>query len=234
MKKIKKNFLILILILATLASFPKKLYAFFGIGENLMLAKILVENIKQLIEIKKIVEAGEDTFKLIDDINRGINDALRLLETINRAANPGTFYQIKDLSDLKSLVLELYGNVPEGMYSKAQIVHDLTVAESFEMHNQLYDYAKQLDEAGEAMKAEANSASPGRAQKLVSQNQGALLQALAQLQRNQAQIIKLLAQNVASQNQKEKERARGHLYKYEGLKKGFKSLENSYELTTLK
>ena len=213
---------------------PLKGYSFFGAGETIALAKILVENVKQLIELKKIVEAGEDTFKLLDDINRGINDALHLLETINKVSRPGTFYQIKDLSDLKNIISELYGTAPDSLNAPQLQVHDMTVAESFQMHNQLYDYAKKLDEAGESMKREANSASPGRAQKLSAQNQGAILQALSQLQRNQAQMIKLLAEDVAMKNQSEKKKAKGHMYKYESLKNGFSSTKINYRLPTVR
>src|SRR3989338_413721 len=221
MKKIKT---VLILFLMILVIFPpQNSFALFGVGETIALVKILVENTKQLIELKKIVEQGQDTFKLMNDINRGINDALKLLETINKETSPGTFYQIKELSDLKRIVLELYGSVPLALNSPSLQVHDMTVAESFQMHNQLYDYAKKLDEAGESMKMEASFASPGRAQKLSAQNQGAILQALSQLQRNQAQMIKLLAEDIAIKNQLEKRRANGEFYKYEGLKNGFSS-----------
>src|SRR3989338_1530639 len=219
MKKIILTFILMLSVFSPL----QRTYAFFGAGETIALAKILVENVKQLIELKKIVEQGQDTFKLINDINRGINDALKLLETINRATEPGTFYQIKELSDIRKLVLELYGSVPFEFNSPSLQVHDMTVTESFQMHNQLYDYAKKLDEAGESMKMEANFASPGRAQKLSAQNQGAILQALSQLQRNQAQMIKLLAEDIAIKNQLEKRRANGEFYKYEGLKNGFSS-----------
>lgn len=233
MKHIKKNFLILILIVSSFVSVHKKTYAFFGI-ENIALAKILIENVKQLIELKKIVETGQDSFKLLDDINRGIHDALNLLETVNKAIHPGTFYKIKDISDINSVISELYGVIPHDLDAPVLKVHDMTVAESFQMHNQLYDYAKQLDKSGEAMKRDANTASPGRAQKLSAQNQGVILQALSQLQRNQAQIIKLLAQNVAMKNQQEKRRARGHRQKYAGLKDAFNTLNGNYQLPTLK
>ncbi len=213
---------------------PQNSLALFGVGETIALAKILVENVKQLIELKKIVEQGQDTFKLINDINRGINDALKLLETINRATEPGTFYQIKELADIRKLVLELYGSVPPELNSPSLQVHDMTVTESFQMHNQLYDYAKKLDEAGESMKMEANFSSPGRAQKLSAQNQGAILQALSQLQRNQAQMIKLLAEGIAIKNQVEKRKVNSELYKYEGLKNGFSSTKINYRLPTVR
>ena len=213
---------------------PIQAHAFFGAGETLALAKILAENIKSLVELKKVVEQGQDSFNLLNDINRRIHDALKLLETINKAAQPGTFYSIKDLTDLKNIISQLYGVVPDGEFSEIQKIHDMTVAESFEMHNDLYDYAKKLDETGETMKKEADEASPGRAQKLAAQNQGAILQALAQVQRNEAQMIKLLAENVAQKNQDEKKEARGHIYKYEGLKRGFEGLKTDYGLPTLK
>lgn len=230
----KKIFLYILICIFTVSVVPQKSYAFFGAGEAIVLAKLLAENVKQLIELKKIVEQGQDTFKLINDINRGINDALKLLETINRATEPGTFYQIKELADIRKLVSELYGTVPSELNSPSLQVHDMTVTESFQMHNQLYDYAKKLDEAGESMKMEANFASPGRAQKLSAQNQGAILQALSQLQRNQAQMIKLLAEDIAIKNQAEKRKMNGEFYKYEGLKNGFSSKKINYRLPTVR
>ncbi len=56
---------------------------------------------------------------------------------------------------------------------------------------------------------------------------------LSQLQRNQAQMIKLLAEEIAIKNQAEKKRTNGEFYKYEGLKNGFSSKKVNYRLPTL-
>lgn len=213
---------------------PRQALAVFGIGENIALARILFTNVKQLIELKKILNTAGDTFDLIENVNRRIDEALDLLETINKAAEPGVFYKVKAITDLRALISDIYGQIPKNPDQKMHQIHDLTVAESLKMHNNLFDYATQLDQAGEKMKAEAQNASPGRAQKLAAQNQGALLQALAQTQRNQAQIMKILSQKLAIENQREKKRATGEAYKLNILKKGFSHFNDSYELATVR
>lgn len=232
MNLLKKTFLIFLFFLT--AGLPLQASAFFNPADSIVLAQILAENVAQLVQLKKAVGLSQDTFKILDDINRNIDQALSLLETLNQSVHPGTFSEITNLSDLQSVIQNLYGTVPQGRYEETQKIHDKTVAESFKMHNDLYQYAKKLDDAGELIKNQAQNASPGRAQQLSAQNQGAILQALSQLQRNQAQIIKLLAEDVAMKNQKEKARAREHRYKYENLKNGFEKLKSdSYRLSTL-
>ena len=47
-----------------------------------VLGQILQQNILQLVELKKMLQAGDDTLGLLQDINRGINDSLRMAQTL--------------------------------------------------------------------------------------------------------------------------------------------------------
>jgi len=97
-----------------------------------------------------------------------------------------------------------------------------------------FDYAKKLDQAGETMKQEANDASPGRAQKLSAQNQGSLLQALAQMQKNEAQLIILQAQNLGLKNRQEKLASEEFLEHSNEISNALRMTNNTTSLVRLK
>lgn len=180
-------------------------------GDIFYLAQILTNTLKQLVELKNIVDNGRENLELIREINRGINDSLRLAQTIYPNLDPGIYQDWRNVDQALQKLHHIYGvavNSPD-----AQVYRDTDhqVAEAVTMNNQIYSYTAEIDQIGEAIKEYSHEVSPGGAQKLTAQSMGILLQLMNQSLRTQATGLKLQAQTMAVENKREKDRTKMYL-----------------------
>lgn len=204
-----KKCLSLILVM-TLSFQPKARADMFG-GDLIYLAQILANAIKQLTELKSMVQNGQDQLNLIRDINRGINDSLNLARTINPNIDPGLYKDWQNVSDALNKVQTIYGIVTNSPDAQIYRDTDQQVAEAVTLNNDVYKYTEDIDELGEVIKAYSHQTSPGGAQKLTAQTLGVMLQVMNQSLRTQATGLKLQAQTMAVQNKKEKDSTKQYL-----------------------
>lgn len=170
-----------------------------------VLMEILANAVKQYIELKNIVENGRDQLDLIREINRGVNDSLRLAQTINPNIDPGIYKDWQNAGDALAKLQSIYGIVTNSPDSRVYSDTDQNVAEAVTLNNDIYKYTQNIDELGEAIKDYSHDVSPGGAQKLTAQTLGVMLQIMNQSLRTQATGLKLQAQTMAVQNKKEKD-----------------------------
>lgn len=176
-----------------------------------VLIEILANALKQYIELKNIVENGRDQLDLIREINRGVNDSLRLAQTINPNIDPGIYKDWQNAGDALAKLQSIYGIVTNSPDSKVYSDTDQNVAEAVTLNNDIYKYTQNIDELGEAIKDYSHDVSPGGAQKLTAQTLGVMLQVMNQSLRTQATGLKLQAQTMAVQNKKEKDSTKQYL-----------------------
>lgn len=191
--------------------FTTQVRADFWGGDIFYLAQILTNTIKQLVELKSIVDNGRDNLELIRDINRGINDSLRLAHTINPNIDPGVYQDWHNVNDAIQKLQNIYGVVVNSPDARVYRDTDQQVAEAVTMNNQIYNYTQEIDEIGEAIKDYSHDVSPGGAQKLTAQSMGIMLQLMNQSLRTQATGLKLQAQTMAVENKKEKDATKEYL-----------------------
>lgn len=180
-------------------------------GDLVYLAQILANTIKQLVELKNIVETGKDQLDLLREINRGINDSLRLAQTIDPNIDPGIYKDWQNVGDALQKLQTIYGVVTDSPEATVYRNTDQQVAEAVNMNNDIYKYTASIDELGEAIKDYSHDVSPGGAQKLTAQTLGVMLQVMNQSLRTQATGLKLQAQTMAVQNKKEKDSTKQYL-----------------------
>ncbi len=204
-----KRILCLIFCAILLAYNPAKA-SLFG-EETAVLIQILANTVKQLTELKAILDNGKDTLNLLQDINRGINDSLHLARTVYPNLDPGIYKDWQNSSDAISKLQAIYGVVSNSPDLKVQTDTDRNVAEAVALNNDIYKYTQGIDELGEAIKEYSHETSPGGAQKLTAQTLGVMLQVLNQTLRTQATGLKLQAQTMAVANKKDKDSTRQYL-----------------------
>lgn len=180
-------------------------------GDLIYLAQILANAIKQLTELKNMVDNGRDQLDLIREINRGVNDSLQLARTIDPNIDPGIYKDWQNVDDALAKLQSIYGIVTSSPDSKVYSDTDQNVAEAVTLNNDIYKYTKNIDELGEAIKDFSHDVSPGGAQKLTAQTLGVMLQVMNQSLRTQATGLKLQAQTMAVQNKKEKDSTKQYL-----------------------
>lgn len=180
-------------------------------GDVLVLTQILANALKQYIELKNIVENGRDQLDLMREINQGVNDSLKLTQTIYPNLDPGIYKDWQNVSDALKKLQSIYGIVTNSPNSKMYSATDQNVAEAVTMNNEIYKYTQNIDAIGEVIKEYSHETSPGGAQKLTAQTLGVMLQVMNQSLRTQATGLKLQAQAMAVQNKKEKDSTKQYL-----------------------
>jgi hypothetical protein len=224
MKKYFIYFLSAVLILAPMQQAKASMFG----EENATLIQILAQAIKQLYELQQILRTGQDTLNLMRDLNRGINDSLKALDSLGPYMDAGTYKEFKKVESIVVHLRAAYGAVSPSLNTGVQQDTDQVVAEAISLNNSLYDYAKDLDDIGEKIKDFSHDVSPGGAQKLTAQSLGVLVHIMNQQIRAQATGLKLQAQGLAVQNKKDKETTTGYLKQAEALGNAMKAKQANF------
>lgn len=198
-------------------------------GDVAVLTQILVQTIKQLYELQRIVQNGQDTLNLMRDINRGINDSLKLVESLGPYIDPGLYRELKKVEELVKHLQGTYGIIVDSADRVPQEDTDRVVAEAISVNNALFEYAKELDKVGERIKVFSHEVSPGGAQKLTAQSLGVMVHVMNQQLRATATGLKIQAQTLALQNKKEKQGTKAFIGQAELLKRVMKKQEVKFE-----
>lgn len=218
-KQLKK--IILVFIISFVSITPAR--ADFWGGDLIYLAQILENALRQLIELRNMVENGKSQLELIRDINRGINDSLRLADTMSPYVEPGIYQDWRSGIDSIRKLQQIYGNVTDNPNAQVQRDSDQNVAEAVTLNNEVYNYTQSIDQLSEVIKEYSHSVSPGGAQKLTAQTLGVMLQVMNQSLRTQATGLKIQAQALAVQNKKEKDSTKEYLATANTLKVAMKN-----------
>lgn len=193
-------------------------------GDVAVLIQILTNAVKQLIELQNILNTGRDTLQLLHDINRGIDQGLRLIQIVNPKFNPGIYGNIRDANQALAAIDSLYGSVPETSEAKLQTAQDQSVADSIAMHGSLFEFADQVDQESKRILQHSDQVNPLGAAKLQAQSLAILISVNTQVLRSQSAILKLMAQNLAVQNRTGKIHSEEFKSNYEEISTSLKSL----------
>lgn len=202
-------------------------------GDVVVLTQILAQAIQTVITLKSILENGKDTLDLMRDINAGVRSGLDLIRIINPNFNPGVYGDLKDVDAVLRALQSVYGAIPQGMDEDLMRSQDQSVAEVIAMNRNLYDYADQVDREREKILFHAQVVSPQGAGKLQNQALGVLIGVMTQLLRTQSQMLKIMGQNMAYDNRKEKLSTQNFQENYQGLSRGFGDLPKETNLPRL-
>jgi hypothetical protein len=205
---------------------------FFG-GDIPLLTQILAETIQQLAQLQQIFGTGQDTLGLLRDINSGVRNGLAVVQLMNPRFQPGIYGNLYDADRALNLVQDLYGRVPDTAEYRLQSAQDQSVADSLAMHGSLYAYADRVDEKSQEMLMQAQVVNPQGAGKLQAQSLAVLIGVTTQLLRTNSAMLKLMAENMALSNRKEKLSAEQFRNQYDGLGSAFSNLPKDTKLPVL-
>lgn len=228
----KKKFFVFLFPVMTVFMPFKARADLFG-GDVVVLTQILVQTIQTVIQLKAILSNGQDALNLTRDLNSGVRSGLDVIRIINPKFNPGVYGDLNNIEAVLRAVQEIYGEVPQGMDQDLMNSQDQSVAEVISMNRNLYDYADQVDRDRDRILYHAQVVSPQGAGKLQNQALGVLIGVTTQLLRTQSQMLKLLAQNMALQNRREKIQTKEFQENYRDLSDGLKALPTKTNLPRL-
>lgn len=202
-------------------------------GDVVVLTQILVQAVQTVIQLRNILEQGEDSLNLMRDLNAGIRSGLDLIRIVNPKFAPGVYGDLHDADSVLRAIEQIYGSVPKGVDEDLMRSQDQSVAEVISMNRNLYDYADAVDRERERILYHATVVSPQGSAKLQNQALGVLIGVATQLLRTQSQMLKLMGQNLANENRKEKLMNRSFQENYTGVSAGFEHLPKETKLPRL-
>jgi len=198
-----------------------------------VLTQILAQAIQTVIQLKSIIENGQDTLNLTRDLNAGIRSGLDLIRVFNPNFAPGVYGDLRDPVNALRAIQSIYGKTPDGADQDLIQTQDQSVAEVIAMNRNLYDYADQVDRERERILFHSTVVSPQGAAKLQNQSLAVLIGVMTQLLRTQSQMLKIMAQNTALETRKQKLLTQEFKENYQGLSTGFGTLPKDPTLPRL-
>lgn len=202
-------------------------------GDVAVLVQILAQAIKQLYELQRIVSTGQDTLTLMRDINRGIRDGLAVIRIINPKFNPGLYGSLDTVDQVQRAIEDLYGAIPQTSEYRLQEAQDKSVSESIAMNGTLFQYADSVDSETKRIIDHAQNVSPQGAGKLTAESIAILIGVTTQVLRTNSMMLKMMGQNMALSNRKEKLQATQFKTQYEGISNALGNLPKETKLTPL-
>ncbi len=202
-------------------------------GDVAVLVQILAQTIKQLYELQRIVSTGQDTLSLMRDINRGIRDGLAIIRIVNPKFNPGLYGGLETMDQVQRAIEDLYGAIPQTSEYRLQEAQDRSVSESIAMNGTLFQYADSVDEETKRIIAHAQKVSPQGAGKLTAESLAVLIGVTTQVLRTNSMMLKMMGQNMALSNRKEKLQATQFKAQYEGISNALGTLPKETKLSPM-
>jgi hypothetical protein len=212
---------------------PKPAKADLWGGDLVFLAQLVVNAIQQLIQLKNILSTGKDTISFMRDINKGIRDGLAIIRIINPKFNPGLYGNMETAERVLSEITILYGKIPRTSESRLQEAQDRSVAESIAMNGTLFRYADQVDSETKRILDHAQVVNPQGAAKLTAQAVGVLIGVNTQVLRTNSMMLRMMGENMALSNRREKLQSEHFLEEYQGLSSALSKLPSDPKLTPL-
>ena len=232
MKTQKKTAVLFISILVSVLLIPKPAFSDFFGGDLPLLAEIVANTLQELTQLKGILQTGSDDLALTQEINRGINDSMNLIQTTFPHVDAGVFKNWQSTNAALQGVESLYGVVSASRDAPVQSQTDQSVAEAIALNNEVYDYTSEIDDLGESIKSMSHNVSPGGAAKLTAQSLGVMLNLMNEQLRTQATGLKLQAEELALVNRRDKEATRYALETSASLQNSMQAQETVFQLPT--
>lgn len=224
----KKSLASLLLVIAF--SIPKPSLAFWGNpADTAALLQILATTLKQLIELKNMVDAAETQIQMFKDLNSGIDHTLGLIQTHYPNKALDVYNDWKTVSQAKDKLEAIYGVVVKSKDELAQKHMDQSIVDAVLQNNETLAHADRIDLIGEAIIDQSAVVSPKGAARLTAEALGVNLQAQNQVIRLQSSSLKLQAQKLANENKKEKEETKLFLESSQNLKKAMDEKKDNYK-----
>lgn len=199
-------------------------------GDVAVLVQILSNAIQQLQQLQRMVGTASDNLALVREINRGINDSLGMMQTIAPYKETGIYKDWDKVSSALEGLKNVYGSVAPSKIASMQEHTDQNIAEAITLNNSIYAYTKDIDQIGETIKQYSHAVSPGGAQKLTAESLGVMLNVMNESLRAQATGLKIQAQTLAVQNQKDKEYVRHVVDSSQKLSVALKAQDTQFKL----
>jgi hypothetical protein len=177
-------------------------------GQDLpLLAQIVTNTLQTLHELERQTS-------ILRDEMAGIRDRVNRMRTISELVQPTQWEQWRDPAEALRRLERIYYTLPKEYRSEKSDAMEEELSRAMSAISKVSGEAKATFLSGKELERKGAEASPGVAQKLTASGTGTLVAMAAQSQVIESHITSLLAQMLATANEKE---ARGLVSKGQGL-----------------
>lgn len=202
-------------------------------GDVVVLTKILLQAIQQLEQLRMIYQTGKDSHNLMRDLNRGIRHGLEIVRILNPKFDPGIYGGLDNAASVQRAIEDLYGMIPKSSESRLQEAQDRAASESIAMNGDLFRFADDVDSEARRIISHAQDVSPQGAAKLTAESIAILIGVSTQVLRTNSMMLKMMGQNMALSNRKEKLQTSQFQTQYKEISNGIGSLPPTTKLRAL-
>ncbi|MBX9768803.1 MAG: hypothetical protein K2X47_16130 [Bdellovibrionales bacterium] len=168
------------------------------------LIKLVEESIRHYYQLQQMIQQGRDAQNYMREINRGLEDSIRLLESLP-IRDENILGQLRTFQRSIAEIERVYGAVPKSSEAPVQKVNDLAIAESLKMVASANDYAEKQETNAIALESRSWDMSPKGAARMQAQASSQILLTLNQILRMNAQLLKMQSAQAANHNREEKQ-----------------------------
>jgi hypothetical protein len=202
-------------------------------GDVAVLVQILANALQQLAQLQQILGTGSDTLGLMRDINRGLRDGLTVIHMVDPHFNPGIYGDLNSTERVLDAIQSVYGRVPQTGEARLQTSQDQSVAETIAMTGDLFRVADAADQESKRIFDHSQDVSPQGAAKLTAQSIAVLINVSTQVLRTNSMMLKLMGQNMALQNKREKLQSAHFKTEYDGISSAIGNLPSDTNIQPL-
>jgi hypothetical protein len=165
-------------------------------GDLPLLAQIVTNTLYTLYELQR-----QST--LLQDEMSGIKDKINRIQTISEVVQPASWEKWKDPAEAVRRLKTIYYTLPKEYRSEKSDQIEAEISKAMNLVSRVSPEATTTFHSGKELERRGADASPGVAQKLTASGVGTLVALESQSQVMQSHIASLLAQMLASANERE-------------------------------
>lgn len=159
-------------------------------GDVAILSQILIQAIDQVYKLSQLIGKAKETVSILEDMNRGVKEVLRIAETAHIPIPPGVYEKAKQIDAAASMAREIYGEMARK--SPTFVRNNFrSGVEALHLSEDAFDYSTFLDKTGERIKSSAVLANQASATRLTAETLGVLLHSVNHSSRIQAKSLEL-------------------------------------------
>ncbi len=159
-------------------------------GDVIILGQILARTIDQVFKLQQIIGKAQQTVSILEDMNRGVKEVLRLSETAHIPLPPGVYAKAKTIDQALWEAHRVYGGLEERAPTPTK-THYRSGTEGLSLSQDAFDYSTFLDDQGERVKRAAVLANQASATRLTAETMGVLLHSMSHSNRLQAKSLEI-------------------------------------------
>jgi hypothetical protein len=193
-------------------------------GDLPLLSELIVKAVEQIEELNQIISTSRQTAGILQDMNSGVREVLRLANTAHIALPPQVYQQANSIAQASATASMVYGDAPINapIFTRD---HFQSGTEGLFLSQDAFDYSNFLDQTGESVKSSAVVANQSAATRLTAETLGVVVEAVSHSNRLEAKSLEISSTDRLENSQKEAARYDSFIETSNAIENGFRAYD---------